>query len=85
MIDPEHKLPVSRQAAVLELSRSSVYYKPVPISDADLGLMRRIDKLHLEYPFMGSRMLKRQLKEQGFEVGRKPVATLMKRMGIEAL
>ncbi|MAT64991.1 MAG: IS3 family transposase [Gammaproteobacteria bacterium] len=85
MIDREHALPVSRQAELLELSRSAVYYQPVPVSDADLALMRRIDELHLDYPFAGSRMLKRLLQDEGFEVGRTHVRTLMRRMGIEAI
>ena len=75
MIDREHGLPVSRQATLLGLSRSSVYYRPVPISDADLALMRRIDELHLEHPFAGSRMLKRMLCNEGLEVGRRHVRT----------
>jgi putative transposase len=61
MIDPEHKLPVTRQAELLDLSRSSVYYLPRPVSDKDLQLMRLIDELHLEYPFAGSRMLRDML------------------------
>jgi len=85
MIDREHQLPVSRQAELLELSRSAVYYKPVPISDEDLALMRRIDELHLDHPFAGSRMLKRMLRSEGFDVGRTHVRTLMRRMGVEAL
>ena len=85
MIDRDHALPVARQAKILGLSRSSVYYKPVPVSDEDLTLMRRIDALHLDYPFAGSRMLKRLLRAEGFKIGRKRVATLMKRMGVEAL
>ena len=85
MIDPAHALPITRQASLLGLSRSSVYYRPAPIPEADLTLMRRIDALHLEHPFLGARMLKRMLNEEGFPVGRKHVATLMKRMGIEAL
>ena len=83
MID--HRLSVRRQAKALGISRGSVYYLPRPTSDADLALMRRIDELHLEYPFAGSRMLKGLLKAQGHEVGRLHVLTLMKRMGIEAL
>ena len=74
-----------RQAQLLELSRSSVYYRPQPTSDADLVLMRRIDELHLEHPFAGSRMLRDLLSREGFEVGRKHVTTLMRKMGIEAL
>ena len=85
MIDPAAKLSVSRQAIVLGISRGSVYYKPRRVSDADLKLMHRIDKLHMEFPFAGSRMLRGLLVQEGFKVGRLHVATLMKRMGIEAL
>lgn len=85
MIDPTHGLPIVRQAQLLELSRSSVYYAPLPTSEADLTLMRRIDELHLEHPFAGSRMLRDLLNREGVGVGRKHVATLMRKMGIEAL
>ena len=85
MIDPAAKLSVSRQAIVLGISRGAVYYKPRPVSDADLKLMHRIDKLHMEFPFAGSRMLQGLLVQEGFKVGRLHVVTLMKRMGIEAL
>jgi len=85
MIDPTAKLSVSRQAIVLGISRGSVYYQPRPVPDADLKLMHRIDKLHMEFPFAGSRMLQGLLVQEGFKVGRLHVATLMKRMGIEAL
>ena len=56
MIEPSHDLPIARQAQVLNLSRSSVYYRARPVSREDLALMRRIDELHLERPFAGSRM-----------------------------
>jgi putative transposase len=85
MIDPTAKLSVSRQAIVLGISRGSIYYKQRPVSDADLKLMHRIDKLHMEFPFAGSRMLQGLLVQEGFKIGRLHVATLMKRMGIEAL
>jgi putative transposase len=85
MIDPEHDLPIKQQAAVLDISRSTVYYEPRPISEEDLWLMRRIDELHLNYPFAGSRMLRGLLWQQGLEVGRRHIKTLMKRMGIEAI
>jgi putative transposase len=85
MIDRSHALPVKHQAQLLNLSRSGVYYQPVPVSDADLALMRRIDELHLEHPFAGSRMLKKLLCAEGFEVGRTHVRTLMRRMGVEAI
>ena len=67
------------------ISRSSAYYLPQPVSEADLALMRRIDELHLEHPFAGARMLARLLRREGIQVGRRHVSTLMKRMGIEAL
>ena len=85
MIEPAHALPVSRQAELLELSRSNVYYLPRPVSEADLALMRRIDELHLNFPFAGARMLRDMLKLEGFAAGRKHVRTLMDKMGIAAL
>src|SRR6202522_4246501 len=85
MIDRKHELPVTRQAKLLGLSRGSVYYVAQPTSAADLALMRRLDELHLEHPFMGARMLRRQLLGEGIRVGRRHVRTLMRRMGIEAL
>jgi putative transposase len=85
MIDRSHDLPVARQAAALGISRGSVYYLPRPVSASDLALMRRIDALHLELPFAGSRMLRDLLAAEGIAVGRLHVATCMKRMGIAAL
>ena len=85
MIDRDHKLSLVRQAKALGISRGSVYYLPQPTSETDLKLMRRMDELHLEYPFAGSRMLRGLLGQEGHEVGRLHVATLMKRMGIETL
>ena len=85
MIDRDHSLPITRQAQLLDMSRGAVYYLPRPTGAADLALMRRIDELHLEHPFMGARMLRRQLQREGMCVGRRHVATLMQRMGIEAL
>lgn len=85
MIDRKAKLSLSRQAKVLGISRGSIYYQPQPVGEADLKLMHRIDQLHMEFPFAGSRMLKGLLVQEGFIVGRLHVASLMKRMGIEAL
>jgi putative transposase len=85
MIDRSHTLSLARQAEELGISRSSLYYDPQPVSAADLAIMRRIDELHLEFPFAGSRMLRALLAAEGFTVGRLHVATLMKRIGIEAL
>ena len=85
MIDRGHGLSVTRQAKLLGISRGTVYYLPQPVSDAALALMRRLDELHLEHPFMGARMLRRHLHREGIQVGRRHVRTLMLRMGIEAL
>jgi putative transposase len=85
MIERGHELPVARQAKLLKLSRSSVYYQPRPVSPADLAVMRWIDELHLDYPFAGSRMLRDLLRGEGIAIGRQRVATMMKRMGIAAL
>jgi putative transposase len=85
MIDRSHQFSITRQAGALGISRGSVYYKPRPVSDADMALMRRIDELHLDYPFAGSRMLQGLLLGEGYRVGRLHVRTLMKRMGIEAI
>jgi putative transposase len=85
MISREHPLPVTRQCHLLALPRSSAYYTPQPVPAATLALMRQIDELHLAYPFAGSRMLRDLLRLQGVVVGRKRVATLMRRMGIAAL
>ena len=85
MIEREHALPVVRQAELAGLSRSSVYYLPRVASQADQALMKRIDAIHLEYPFAGARMLRDLLAREGSQVGRRHVSTLMARMGIEAL
>ena len=85
MIDRDHELSITGQAKLLEISRGTVYYLPRPVSPADLALMRKLDELHLEHPFMGARMLRDQLARQGIRVGRRHVRTLMLRMGIEAL
>ena len=85
MIDHEHELPLARQAAVLKLRRSSLYYRPRPVVPADLAVMRRIDALHLDWPFAGSRMLRDLLCGEGVGIGRQRVATMMKRMGIAAI
>jgi putative transposase len=85
MIDPAHDLPVCRQAELLEIPRSNVYYLPQPVCQADLVLMRRLDELHLNFPFAGARMLRDMLKLEGFQLGRKHVRTLMDKMGIAAL
>jgi putative transposase len=85
MIDRCHALPIRRQAEELGLSRSTVYYRPRPVPAADLAIMRRIDELHLDYPFAGARMLRDLLNGEGIEIGRERVSGLMRRMGIEAI
>ena len=85
MIKPDHQLSIKRQAELLNIARGSAYYVPREASEADQRLMRRIDELHLEHPFAGSRMLRDMLQREGFEVGRRHVGTLMTRMGIQAL
>jgi putative transposase len=85
MIDRTHDLPLARQAALLRLSRSQLYYEPRSVPVAELAIMRRIDALHLDYPFAGSRMLRDLLRGEGIVVGREMVRTMMRRMCIEAL
>ncbi len=85
MIDREHDLPITKQAKTLGISRGSVYYLPRPVPASDLAIMRRMDELHLEFPFAGSRMLRDLLNREGTRIGRRHVATLMRRMGIEAI
>ena len=85
MIDKEDKLPVTRQCEILDLNRSGIYYKPVPLSAVEIELMRQIDEIHLLYPFYGSRNIRNELWSRGYNVGRDKVRRLMRRMGIEAL
>jgi putative transposase len=85
MIDRCHDLPLAQQAELLGLSRSSLYYEARPVPVAELAIMRRIDALHMDYPFAGSRMLRDLLRGEGVEIGRELVATMMRRMGIEAI
>lgn len=85
MIDRTHPLPVGRQCQLLQLARSTVYYQPRPVSDTTLALMRRIDELHVQYPFAGARMLRDLLRQEGHAIGRRQVITLMRRMGLTAI
>jgi putative transposase len=85
MIHRTHALPPTRQAEVLKLSRNSLYYHPRPVPPVDLAIMRRIDELHLDPPFAGRRMLRDLLRGEGVEIGRQRVATMMRRIGIEAV
>jgi putative transposase len=85
MINRAHDLALTKQAALLGISRGSVYYEPMPVSPEDLALMRRMDELHLEFPFAGARMLRDLLAAEGSKIGRRHITTLMQRMGIEAI
>jgi putative transposase len=85
MINRAHDLALTKQAALLGISRGSVYYEPMPVSPEDLALMRRMDELHLEFPFAGARMLRDLLATEGSKIGRRHITTLMQRMGIEAI
>jgi len=85
MIDKEDDLPLTRQCEILELSRSGIYYLPVPVSAEDMELMRQIDEIHLIYPFYGSRKIRNELLAKGYDIGRDRVRRLMRKMGVEAL
>src|SRR5829696_8657084 len=85
MIDRSHDLSITSQAKALNISRSTVYYRPRAVPAADLAIMRRMDQLHLDFPFAGSRMLRDLVNAESVAIGRQHVATLMKRMGIAAI
>ncbi len=85
MIDRKAKLSIKRQCALLKLPRATAYYRPVELPQSDLDLMKRIDELHLQWPFAGSRMMRDFLKQEGFKVGRRHVRTLMRKMGLDVL
>jgi putative transposase len=85
MIDKEDALPVTRQCEILELSRPGIYYTPVTVSAKDMDLMRQIDEIHLMYPFYGSRKIRNELWDRGYDVGRDKIRRLMCRMGVETL
>lgn len=85
MIAPEHPMPLTRQCNLLELSRSTFYYKPKPLPERDLEMMRHIDEIHLTWPFYGSRRIMHELRGRGYDVGRGHVSKLMQMMGIRAI
>jgi putative transposase len=85
MIDPETSVSVRRQCELLRISRSGLYYEPAPTNPEELALMRRIDELHLERPFYGSRKVSVALRAEGLEINRKHVQRLMRLMGLEAM
>ena len=77
MVDKSYSAPINRQCRLLELNRSSYYYRPRKISAADLELMRLIDEIHMRYPFLGSRRIRDQVEDQGLVVNRKRIQRLM--------
>lgn len=85
MVDRAHPLSIRRQCELLGVSRSGLYYEAEPTSPEELSLMRRIDELHLKYPFYGSRKIALELRNEGRDVNRKRVQRLMRLMGLEAL
>ncbi|HQI57301.1 MAG TPA: IS3 family transposase [Syntrophorhabdaceae bacterium] len=85
MINKEHPLPITKQCNILNLCRSGIYYKPIPLSDKDKELMRMIDEIHLEEPHLGARRIKIILIRKGYKVGRIHIRTLMRKMGIKAI
>jgi len=85
MIKPEHPLPLARQCRLLELARSTFYYRPKPLPERDLEMMRDIDEIHLAWPFYGSRRIMHELRGRGYKVGRGHVSKLMQLMGIRAI
>ena len=84
MIEPGGRPSLSRQCVMLGVSRSSLYYRPRGEGAENLALMRRLDELHMEYPFHGSRQMMRHLRREGVVVGRHRVRRLMRLMGVEA-
>jgi putative transposase len=85
MIEPESELSVRRQCELLGINRSSLYYEPVGASTEEPSLMRRIDELHLDKPFYGSRRVAQVLKAEGADANRKRVQRLMRLMGLEGI
>jgi putative transposase len=85
MIIREHSLPLTTQCRILNLSRSGIYYVPMLVSDKDRELMRLVDEIHLNHPYLGTRGIRNELWNKGHKVGRSHVRTLMRKMDIEAL
>jgi putative transposase len=85
MIDRAHELPVSWQCRILDICRSSYYYQAIPMDQRDVDLMRVIDEIHLKYPFYGSRKIRDEIRDRGYQVGRGHVRTLMRKMDLHAL
>ena len=84
-IHEKHELSKTRRCELLDVARSSAYYRGEPVSEADLAVMRLIDETHLQWPFYGSRRMRDELEERGHTVNRKRVQRLMRQMGLRAL
>lgn len=85
MIDRKDNLSLVKQCKTLDISRSGIYYKPKPVRDIDLKMMRLIDEIHVGRPFLGIRRITDALQELGYLVNHKRVRRLMRLMGIEAI
>ena len=79
------RLSLRRQCRLLGVARSGVYRPAAPANDNDLAVMRRLDELFTQWPFLGSRRMAMMLRENGFAINRKRVQRLMRKMGIDAL
>jgi len=84
-IHTAHDLPKTRRCKLLGVARSTAYYRPEPLSEKDLTLMRLIDEIHLRLPFFGSRRIHDELQDYSHTVNRKPIQRLMRQMGLRAL
>ena len=85
MINRHEKLSLVKQCQILNIARSGLYYKPQPVSEVDLMLMRLIDEIHLDKPFLGIRRIKDALHDLGHTVNRKRIQRLMRKIGIQAI
>ena len=84
-IHEQHTLPRTRRCELLDVARSSAYYRREPVNEADLVVMRLIDEIHLQWPFYGSRRMRDALEERGHTVNRKRIQRLMRQMDLRAL
>ncbi len=86
MVEPSHlSLSVRAQCKLLGLSRSGLYYKPLPLNPVQQEIQEKLDELYTEHPYYGTRRLSKALKREGYQVGRGRVRSLMRILGIEAL
>lgn len=85
LVDRDHAIPIARQADLLGLSRASVYALPIPPSSEDLTLVAAVDRVYTAHPYYGTRRLAHVLNQEGFDVGRKRIRSIMRLLGLEAL